>query len=209
MNGIKILVAVLVLSFVPYMSFSQTKAEKKKLKQELKTYRKMKPMEIRSMKLNYETKLKDKKNLAEQAKQMQKKVDSLQTLLNSNSARISGLESQLLAAQAEAAGAKKGSAKGYYYRVQLGAYKFFDVNSKTTKEDDTFLTETKNEIDKYVVGLFFTLEEADKFKNDIRKLGIKDAFVVPYKDGQRITHKEAAEGLKKQNTTTAKPTPGS
>ncbi len=209
MNGIKILVAVLVLSFVPYMSFSQTKAEKKKLKQELKTYRKMKPMEIRSMKLNYETKLKDKKNLAEQAKQMQKKVDSLQTLLNSNSARISGLESQLLAAQAEAASAKKGTAKGYYYRVQLGAYKFFDVNSKTTKEDDTFLTETKNEIDKYVVGLFFTLEEADKFKNDIRKLGIKDAFVVPYKDGQRITHKEAAEGLKKQNTTTAKPTPGS
>lgn len=209
MNGIKILVAVLILSFVPYMSYSQTKAEKKKLKQELKTYRKMKPMEIRSMKLNYETKLKDKKNLAEQAKQMQKKVDSLQTLLNSNSARISGLESQLLAAQAEAAGAKKGSAKGYYYRVQLGAYKFFDVNTKTTKEDDTFLTETKNEIDKYVVGLFFTLEEADKFKNDIRKLGIKDAFVVPYKDGQRITHKEAVEGLKKQNTTNAKPTPGS
>lgn len=209
MNVIKLLVTIVILSLVPYMSFSQTKAEKKKLKQELKTYKKMKPMEIRSMKLNYENKLKDKNNQVQQAKQLQKKVDSLQTLLNSNGARISGLESQLLAAQAEAAGAKKGSAKGYYYRVQLGAYKFFDVNTKATKDDDTFLTETKNEIDKYVVGLFFTLEEADKFKNDIRKLGIKDAFVVPYKDGQRITHKEAAEGLKKQNTTSTKATPGS
>lgn len=209
MNVIKILVSIVILSLVPYMSFSQTRAEKKKLKQELKTYKRMKPMEIRSMKLNYENKLKDKNNQAQQAKMLQKRVDSLQTLLNSNGARMSALESQLLAAQTDAASAKKGTAKGYYYRVQLGAYKFFDVNTtKATQTDDTFLTETKNEIDKYVVGLFFTLEEADKFKNDIRKLGIKDAFVVPYKDGQRITHKEAAEGLKKQNTT-AKPTTGS
>lgn len=208
MNVVKILVSIVILSFLPYMSFSQTRAEKKKLKQELKTYRKMKPMEIRSMKLNYENKLKDKNNQAQQFKILQKRVDSLQTLLNSNGAKLLSLESQLLAAQADAASAKKGTAKGYYYRVQLGAYKFFDVKSKTNKEDDTFLTETKNEIDKYVVGLFFTLEEADKFKNDIRKLGIKDAFVVPYKDGQRITHKEALEGLKKQNTS-SKPTTGS
>lgn len=208
MNVVKILVSIVILSFLPYMSFSQTRAEKKKLKQELKTYRKMKPMEIRSMKLNYENKLKDKNNQAQQFKILQKHVDSLQTLLNSNGAKLLSLESQLLAAQADAASAKKGTAKGYYYRVQLGAYKFFDVKSKTNKEDDTFLTETKNEIDKYVVGLFFTLEEADKFKNDIRKLGIKDAFVVPYKDGQRITHKEALEGLKKQNTN-SKPTTGS
>lgn len=207
MNVIKILVSVIIISFLPYMSFSQTRAEKKKLKQELKTYKRMKPMEIRSMKLNYENKLKDKNNQVQQAKLLQKRVDSLQSILNSNGAKISALESQLLAAQADAASAKKGTAKGYYYRVQLGAYKFFDVNTKTAKGDDTFLTETKNEIDKYVVGLFFTLEEADKFKNDIRKLGIKDAFVVPYKDGQRITHKEAAEGLKKQNT--VKPNTGS
>jgi hypothetical protein len=28
-------------------------------------------------------------------------------------------------------------------------------------------------------------------------MGIKDAYVVPFKDGKRVTHKEAAEGLKK------------
>lgn len=161
------------------------------------------------MKLNYENKLKDKKNQEQQAKLMQKKVDSLQGIVNSNASRLASLESQLQAAQSEAAGAKKGLAKGYYYRVQLGAYKFFDVKTKSNKQDESFLTESSNDVDKYVVGLFFSIEEADKFKDDIRKLGIKDAFVVPYKDGQRITHKEALEGIKKQNATSPKPNSGS
>ncbi len=208
MNRIKFVVVVVFLSLVPYVVFSQSRAEKKKLKQELKQYKKMKPMDVRAMKLNYENKLKDKKNQEAQSKLLQKKIDSLQGIVNSSATRLASLESQLQSAQSEASSAKKGIAKGYYYRVQLGAYKFFDVKAKNSKQDDSFLTESSNDVDKYVVGLFFSLEEADKFKNDIRKLGIKDAFVVPYKDGQRVTHKEALEGLKKQNST-IKPNSGS
>ena len=151
MKIIKLLITIVIISCLPILSFSQSKAEKKKLKQELKTYKRMKPMEIRSMKLNYENKLKDKNNQVQQAKQLQKRVDSLQTLLNSNTAKLSGLESQLLAAQAEAAGAKKGTAKGYYYRVQLGAYKFFDVNSKVAK--DAFLLALYSNVSKSKVRI--------------------------------------------------------
>lgn len=199
MNKLKILLIIFGLTLGSIASYAQTKAEKKRLKQELKTYKKMSPMEIRSMKLNYESKLKDKNNQLASSKAFQKKADSLQSIINNNSLRVSSLEAQLQAAQNEATSAKKGVAKGYYYRVQLGAYRNFESKAKTSKDDDTYLKETVSDMDKFTVGLFFNLEDADAFKDEMRKLGVKDAFVVPYKDGKRITHKEAVEGIRKQN----------
>lgn len=197
MKTLRILSIILVLGITPSLILAQSTSEKKKLKKELKAYRKMKPMEIRSMKMNYENKLKDKKNQELLLKQAQRKADSLQSIINSNGSRVSQLEAELIAAKAAAANAKPAGAKGYYYRVQLGAYKFYDIKTKPAA-DESFNTESSNEMDKMTLGLFYTLAEADQFKEDVRKMGIKDAFVVPYKDGKRITHKEAAEGLKKK-----------
>ncbi len=197
MKALRILCILLVLGIAPSMVFAQTKAEKKKLKRELRTYRKMKPMEIRNMKMNYESKLKDKKQLDLRIKNLQRTADSLQNLLTANNARVSQLEAQLLAAQSAAANAKPAGAKGYYYRVQLGAYKQYNIKSKTAA-DESFSAESENQMNKLTLGLFYTLAEADQFKEDVRRMGIKDAYVVPFKDGKRITHKEAAEGLRKK-----------
>jgi len=145
---------IVLLVFGSQVLQAQTKAEKKRLKQELKTYRKMSPTEIRSMKLNYEAKLKDKNSQVQQGKQLQKKVDSLQNIINNNSSRVSSLEAQLQAAQNEASSAKKGIAKGYYYRVQLGAYRNFESKSKSAKDDESFLKETVSDMDKFSVGMF-------------------------------------------------------
>lgn len=197
MKAIRILSILLVLSITPAIIFAQSSADKKKLKKELKTYRKMKPMEIRNMKMNYESKLKDKKSLDLRIKNLQRTSDSLQNLVNSNNARVSQLESQLLAAQAAAANAKPTSAKGYYYRVQLGAYKEYNIKTKSAS-DESFSAVTEDSMNKLTLGLFYTLAEADQFKEDVRRMGVKDAYVVPFKDGKRITHKEAAEGLRKK-----------
>ena len=43
----------------------------------------------------------------------------------------------------------------------------------------------------YMMGNFRDLANAEAFRDDIRKLGIKDAFVVPYIDGTRVTIEEA------------------
>ncbi len=197
MKALRILCILLVLSIVPGVIFAQANAEKKKLKRELRTYRKMKPMEIRNMKMNYESKLKDKKQLDLRIKNLQRTADSLQNLVTSNNARLIQLEAQLLAAQSAAANAKPNSAKGYYYRVQLGAYKQYNIKSKAAA-DESFSAESENQMNKLTLGLFYTLAEADQFKEDVRRMGIKDAYVVPFKDGKRITHKEAAEGLRKK-----------
>lgn len=196
MKALRVLSILLILTITPAFLFAQIGAEKKKLKKELRMYRKMKPMEIRSMKMNYDNKLKDKKNQELIYKQMQRKYDSLQNVLNANNSKMSQLEVQLLQAQAASLNAKPAGAKGYYYRVQLGAYKFYDIKSKNAS-DESFSAESTPEMDKMTVGLFYTLAEADQFKEDVRRMGIKDAYVVPFKDGKRVTHKEAAEGLKK------------
>lgn len=196
MKALRILCILLVLSIAPAIVLAQAKAEKKKLKRELRTYRKMKPMEIRNMKMNYESKLKDKKQQDLRIKNLQRTADSLQNLVNANNARLSQLEGQLLAAQS-AANSKPSGAKGYYYRVQLGAYKQYNIKSKAGG-DESFSAETDNEMNKLTLGLFYTLAEADQFKEDVRRMGIKDAYVVPFKDGRRITHKEAAEGLRRK-----------
>ncbi len=197
MKAIRVLSIILLIAISPSVIHAQVAAEKKKLRKELRTYRKMKPMEIRAMKMNFENKLKDKKNQELQYKVMQRKFDSLQNAMNANNAKISQLEVQLLQAQNAAANNKSVGAKGYYYRVQLGAYKFYDIKSKNSN-DESFNAESTPEMDKMTVGLFYTLAEADQFKEDVRRMGIKDAYVVPFKDGKRITHKEAAEGLKKK-----------
>ncbi len=196
MKTLKLLSLLLFLAMMPFLLMAQTKAEKQKLKKELKVYRKMKPKEIRTMKLNLEKKVENYNTTKTQLRIAQNRADSLQSILSGMQSRLSQMQAELMAAQAEAAGAKKGVARGYYYRVQLGAFKNFDIKAKLNKEDQTILSETTDGVDKYVVGLFFTFEEADAFKNDIRKMGIKDAFVVPFKDGKRITHKEAIEGIK-------------
>ncbi len=197
MKAIRILSILLVLSITPAMIFAQGAAEKKKLKKELRTYRKMKPMEIRNMKMNYESKLKDKKTQDLRIKNLQRTSDSLQNLVNSNNARVRQLEAQLQSAQDAAANAKPNSAKGYYYRVQLGAYKEYNIKTKSAS-DESFSAVTEDSMNKLTLGLFYNLAEADQFKEDVRRMGVKDAYVVPFKDGKRITHKEAAEGLKKR-----------
>jgi hypothetical protein len=196
MKAFRVLTILIVLSITPVFTFAQSTNDKKKLKKELKIYRKMKPMEIRNMKMNYESKLKDKKTLDLRIKNLQRASDSLQSLINVNNAKISQLETQLLAEQG-AANSKPTSAKGYYYRVQLGAYKQYNIKAKSTS-DESFSVETENSMNKLTLGLFYTLVEADQFKEDVRRMGVKDAYVVPFKDGKRITHKEAAEGLKKR-----------
>ena len=43
---------------------------------------------------------------------------------------------------------------------------------------------------KYILGQFRDYEMADQFKKKLRKNGVKEAWIVPYKDGNRVPLKE-------------------
>ncbi len=85
---------------------------------------------------------------------------------------------------------------GIYFRVQIGAYKNFKVQGNLS--GGPFGTETEGDVYKYVFGYYSTLEEAETVKSDFVKMGIKDAWVVGFDNGKRISKEEAAQRISGQ-----------
>jgi hypothetical protein len=88
----------------------------------------------------------------------------------------------------------KGPSKGIVFKVQIGSFKtkdltkYFDNNPNFSGEVDSDGTK------KYTIGVFTDYWEADTFKKALRDMGVKGAWVVPYKDGQRVNIKDVLEG---------------
>ena len=54
------------------------------------------------------------------------------------------------------------------------------------KDDQSIQVEYLKGLEKYMIGLFFSLEDAAAYRKDIQQMGIKDAFVAKYVDGKRV-----------------------
>jgi hypothetical protein len=89
---------------------------------------------------------------------------------------------------------RTGSTAGVTYKVQIGSFrnkdlsKYFDNNPNFSGEID------QDGAKKYTLGIFTDYWEADKFKKALREMGVKDAWVVAYKDGKRVNIKDVLEG---------------
>lgn len=88
------------------------------------------------------------------------------------------------------------------FYVQLGAYQYFDINHYF-ENAQCMQVQVDDRLNKYVVGSFFDLDRATRFRDDIRKLGIEDAWVVSVVDGERVTMREALDQLQANGQLTA------
>jgi hypothetical protein len=74
---------------------------------------------------------------------------------------------------------------GTVYKVQVGLYKKFDI--KKYFEEPRFIGyEDENGMIRYVISDFTDEGVAMSFVDDVRRMGIKDAFVAKYIDGKRV-----------------------
>lgn len=82
--------------------------------------------------------------------------------------------------------------KGVIFQVQLGAYGEAQnkVASDMATGDALDLTD-QNGLQKVVVSRFRTYQNAANLRDRLKKMGVKDAFVVAMNDGQRIEVQEA------------------
>lgn len=87
---------------------------------------------------------------------------------------------------------------GLVFRVQVGAFKSPIPNNTFKGLTPVNAQTTPNGFLRYTVGNFEKFEEATGVKNDLRKMGYNDAFVVVYYNGQRITVNEAINILQKE-----------
>lgn len=76
-------------------------------------------------------------------------------------------------------------AKGTIYKVQIGLYEEFNIN-KYFEQPRYIGYEEVDGLNRYIISYFPDEEIAKKFVQDVRKMGIKDAFVSKYIDGVRV-----------------------
>ncbi|MCS6934464.1 MAG: hypothetical protein NZM35_04840 [Chitinophagales bacterium] len=75
--------------------------------------------------------------------------------------------------------------KGTVYKVQIGLYKKFNIN-KYFEQPRFIGYEEVEGLNRYIISYFPEEQIAKQFVEDVRKMGIKDAFVSKYIDGVRV-----------------------
>lgn len=178
-----------------------TKEEKQRLKEELKSYMsdlsgyKAKMLDIRSTLDSNEAdiiRLKDDLAYAD-TRQAElefkvaaydnelKKVQQENTLLKGGTVTDGDPE----VAQKVVTHMNKTPETGTVYKVQIGLYEEFNINQYFDQPRYIGYEEVDG-LNRYIISYFPDEEIAKKFVADVRKMGIKDAFVSKYIDGQRV-----------------------
>jgi hypothetical protein len=199
------LIFCLVLLFAGTQTFAQlSKQEKKEWKKKAKEFAKN-PANLKQL-------TEEKQTADGQVTTLNTQVKQLQSSNSDKDARIAELEDQLsqsrgelTTVRAEIAQLKQAPAvispmdfsKGVVFKVQIGAFKNKDL-SKYFENNPNFGGEAagaEKAEQKLTIGVFRDYWEADTFKKYMRDMGVKDAWIVPYRDGQRVEIKDVLEGV--------------
>jgi len=184
-----------------------SKEEKKEWKAKHKAYKK--DLEAFKNLVEENSTLKSQVNSSKgQVSSLQSRIADKDAQISDLQGQLSGMESQINSAKAaqrraeEAMAAKPAVAasgdwdKGVVFRVQIGAFAKANADADSFAEgNDNFSTEKSGDMQKVTLGNFRDYWESDKFKKYLRNMGVKDAWIVPFKDGQRVEIKDVLEGV--------------
>lgn len=200
-----VIIVCLALIFSGSQVFGQlSKAEKKEWKKKAKQYAKN-PAALKDMTEAKQTADNNVTKLTGDMKQMQSQISDKNARIAELEDQISRMRSELTAANSELAALRANPpvnpmdfSKGVVFKVQVGAFKNKDL-SKYFDNNPNFGGEAagKDAADpqRITIGIFRDYWEADKFKKYMRDMGVKDAWIVPYRDGQRVEIKDVLEGV--------------
>ncbi len=205
----KVLVIALSLLIGFSASAQMSKEEKKEWKTKYKAYKK--DLE------GFRTMVEENGTLRSQLSTTKRQLSTLQSQMGDKDAKIAELQDQVTRSRAQVAAARDAeqaakselgskprakpavstspmSEDGVVFKVQIGAFnkkdlsKFFDNNPMFSGQDE-------NGMQKITIGFFRDYWEADTFKKYVREMGVKDAWIVPFKDGKRVPIKDVLEGV--------------
>ncbi|MEX2592552.1 MAG: Ezrin/radixin/moesin family protein [Anditalea sp.] len=169
-----------------------SRAEKKIWKKEL---RKLNPERLKLLMEEKENLNSSIKSLVEESTQLQtqiqkqgQQITSLKTELSEVSEKLKTHKIQLGLLNEE--GEKWDN--GVVFKVQIGAFEDFDFSQMVGSSHNMDVDASKG-LKQYVVGNFRDYEEADIFKKHMRKVGVSNAWIVPYKNGRRVPLKDVLD----------------
>ncbi len=199
----KLFFVCLAFLFSGTLVFAQlSKQEKKEWKRKAKEYAKN-PSNLKQLTEEKQTADNSVSQLNTQVKQLQSSMSDKDARIAELEGQLSNMRSQLSATRSELEQLKASPpvnpmdfSKGVVFRVQIGAFKNKDL-SKYFDNNPNFGGEAGKDTEpqKITIGIFRDYWEADTFKKYIRDMGVKDAWIVPYKDGQRVDIKDVLEGV--------------
>ncbi len=199
----KTTIVTIIFILVSNLAFSQemTKEEKKRLKAELKSFMKdlagyhAKMQDIKITLDSNEAEIKRMKDdlvaaAALQAETENKLKDFIKELERCNAERNilrgnpepSGDTALVQEIMATMNATPK---EGTVFKVQIGLYKEFNIN-KYFEQPRYIGYEDVDGLNRYIISYFKDEAVAMQFLDDVRKMGIKDAFVAKYVDGKRV-----------------------
>ena len=183
-------------------SAQMSKKEKKQWKKRVKA---LSPEQYKAL-LDENSSLKDEIRTLQQAQNSEdSKIAEKDQQISDYQSQLASLRSELENAKRQAAEAQRRPAaapqagpiddqNGVVFKVQIGAFKNKDL-SKYLNRGGEFQGESADGLKKYTLGTFRDYWEADTFKKYLREMGVKDAWIVSYKDGQRVPIKDVLEGV--------------
>lgn len=204
MKRLSLILTVVLVGALVSNSYGQlSKDEAKEWKNKAKEYKKN-PEALKTL-------VEEHQSLQGQVNSMKSENNALQSRLSDKDSKISELQdemaslrSDLNAAKAAARKAKEAPAEttpaagdmvsGVVFKVQIGAFRNKDL-SKYFDNNPNFGGESADGMQKITLGQFRDYWEADTFKKYLREMGVKDAWIVPYKDGNRVDIKDVLEGV--------------
>lgn len=208
----KKIIILLSIFFVVSLVIDTTAQSKKEKKKEYKTWKKKKkklhPLdykrmvdELSSLKGKVSTLSGQVSDLEQELQTKDNQISSFQSELDNFERRYAVIEENLEKCETEkkveppeAPTEKQNRYDGVVFKVQIGAFrnkdltKYFEDNSNFTGDVD------EDGIKKYTLMVFTDYWEADEFKKYIREMGVKDAWIVSYKDGKRVPIDDVLEG---------------
>ncbi|MEO1218885.1 MAG: hypothetical protein AAFV97_00065 [Bacteroidota bacterium] len=89
----------------------------------------------------------------------------------------------------------KAFTRGVVFRVQISASKEEDLASVLVSDNQqpNLVQEKIEGVNKYTLGHFRNYHQADRLKKGLRNMGITSAWIVPFKDGQRVPLREVLD----------------
>src|SRR6218665_2675464 len=105
-------------------------------------------------------------------------------------AEMTQLKSSSPRSTAVAAAPNKDFDQGIIFRVQIGAFRNPDLSKYFDNNPNFFGQAVESGAQKATIGVFRDYTEADQFKKYMRTMGVRDAWIVPFRDGQRVELRE-------------------
>lgn len=188
----KLILVLLAFGVMASMNIAEaqtlSKSERKALKKEIKTYKKDPEKWVKMQNRH-------KAEVTELEEEVARLKAELKDTKASNAELLAKIEE--LNARYNNLVAKMPTTKtpmGTIYQVQMGYYQYLDLVSFNEKLK-VVKAEEVDGAKRYVIGYFENLMDAVQFSQDIKKLGIEDAFVSQYIDGERNMEFDALEAI--------------